>query len=148
MKRIYTLLLVFVLGIALTGCFKLDFSIPNNLTPSDQNGDVPTSVLLESENKTHKLYVDETLQLVATVQPSTVTEPVIFISSNEEIATVDEEGLVTGISPGTVKITARVSKQISSNNTKTVEGYIILTVEEKPVELEAVSITGPDMLYV
>lgn len=148
MKRIYTLLLVFVLGIALTGCFKLDFSIPNNLTPSDKNGDVPTSVLLESENKTHKLYVDETLQLVATVQPSTVTEPVIFISSNEEIATVDEEGLVTGISPGTVKITARVSKQISSNNTKTVEGYIILTVEEKPVELEAVSITGPDMLYV
>lgn len=47
-----------------------------------------------------------TLQLSATVLPSTACQTVVWQSSNDAVATVDESGLVTGLAAGKVTITA------------------------------------------
>lgn len=147
MKKIIKLFLVIILGVSLVGCFNFNLTIPDG-TPNENNEDVPVSVVLTSENNIYKLYVDETLKINAIINPSTVTEPVQFTSSDENIATVNSEGIVTGKKAGTVKITGTVSKKISSTKTKTVEGYIILTVLDKQIDIESVEIVGPTVVYV
>ncbi len=49
----------------------------------------------------------ETLQLTATVIPEDVTDRTVsWATSNEDVATVDENGLVTAVAPGAATITA------------------------------------------
>lgn len=50
--------------------------------------------------------VGETLQLYANVYPTGAVQTVTWDSGNDEIATIDEEGNVTGVKAGTVTITA------------------------------------------
>ena len=50
--------------------------------------------------------IGEEMQLEYTYKPSTSTPKVEYSSSDEEIATVDENGIVTGVSSGTVTLTA------------------------------------------
>lgn len=53
------------------------------------------------------VFVGQTLQLQATITPSFATnQTVTWVSSNPEVAIVDENGLVTGLSVGTATITA------------------------------------------
>ena len=53
------------------------------------------------------LFVGSTGQLSATVEPSNTTDKTIsWISNDDSVATVSEEGLVTAIAPGIVNITA------------------------------------------
>ena len=69
----------------------------------------------------------ETIQLTATVYPATTTDKsVIWKSSDENIATVDANGLVTAAGVGTVTITAVTA------DGKTCD--IVLTVEATPAE--------------
>lgn len=54
------------------------------------------------------LKATETIQLIATVIPETTTDKaVIWTSSNEDCATVNSNGLVTAMAPGTAVITAK-----------------------------------------
>jgi len=70
-----------------------------------------------------------TLQLTSTVTPSDASfYKVNWSSSDEAIATVDENGLVTAISPGTTTIT------VSSDAYPDITDYITLTVTEVLVE--------------
>lgn len=56
--------------------------------------------------KSANIYQEETLQLEATVSPENATNKnVVYSSSKEDIAIVDENGLVTGIAPGNATIT-------------------------------------------
>lgn len=55
--------------------------------------------------KTNNLEVGATRQLNVTVTPSTARQDVLYSSSDNEIATVDTNGLVTAISIGQVTIT-------------------------------------------
>ena len=69
----------------------------------------------------------ETKQLSVRVSPSDAKyRDVTFISLNPEIATVDKDGFVTGVSPGTVAIIASASNGVSAHR----------TLEVKPVKLE------------
>lgn len=71
-----------------------------------------------------------TLQLTATVTPAEATDKSIeWTSSDESIATVSNDGLVTTLIPGTVTITAR-----AGNRTAT----CVITVEERYIPLEAI----------
>lgn len=56
---------------------------------------------------TLKLAEGEKSQLSASVAPSTASQDVEWASSDTGIATVDRDGLVTAVSPGTAKIYAR-----------------------------------------
>lgn len=148
MKKITIFILFVILSLSLVGCAKLDFGKPDKLDPKENNGDIPTSVVLESVSKVHKLYVGSQLELKATVYPATVTKEVLFSSNDEEVATVNQQGVVTGVSPGTVKITAKVEKSTTLGNTTYVEGHLLLTVMQEIVELEDVLISGPDSIYI
>ena len=69
---------------------------------------VPVAVESISLNETtKKMSVNETLQLIATILPENATyKDINWTSSNEDIATVDDNGLVTAKGTGNVSITA------------------------------------------
>lgn len=74
-------------------------------------------------NKTKfDMYVGETYnELVATINPSDATEKTVtWKSSNANVATVDENGVVTAVSEGTAKITATAGGKTSKACTVTV----------------------------
>ncbi|MDE5839826.1 MAG: Ig-like domain-containing protein, partial [Muribaculaceae bacterium] len=72
----------------------------------------------------------ETVKLTATVLPDDATEPAVSWSSdNEKVATVDEEGTVTAIAPGTAVITATAGE---------VSATCTVTVKLKPVKVESI----------
>ena len=74
-----------------------------------------------------------TATLTAAVQPWTATDrTVTWTSSNEAVATVDQNGVVTAISAGEAVITA------TSNLTKTVSGSCTVTVSAPTAVLEGV----------
>ncbi len=64
-----------------------------------------TKVSLNMTNATMAIGLDE-LQLVATMTPANTDDTLTWSSSNEKIATVDENGVVTAHSTGKVKINA------------------------------------------
>lgn len=91
----------------------------------------PTSVLLESTETT--VVVGRTLALDWAVLPDNAKQAVTFESSDENVATVDEAGVVTGVAAGPVTITAAAVV----DPTKTAE--LALTV----VEPEADPLAAP-----
>ncbi len=80
---------------------------------------------------------DETLQLIATVSPETTTDKtVVWSSSNEEVAIVSVDGLVTAISVGNAIITATcgsASATCEVTVAPTLATSISLDIEEKNV---------------
>ena len=74
---------------------------------------------------------ESTLQLTAAVTPNNATNPAVSWSSNHtSIATVNTNGLVTGVSAGEARITA------TATDGSAVYGYIDITVTAKPVQTE------------
>lgn len=67
-----------------------------------------TSIALDRD--VLSLQVGERATLQATVQPPETTESVRWISSNEAVAMVDENGIVTAVGAGQAIITARAGK--------------------------------------
>ena len=65
-----------------------------------------TELTVKVSPKTAKLYQGENVQLSSTVYLYESDSSVTWSSSDETIATVDENGLVTAVAPGTVTITA------------------------------------------
>ena len=64
-----------------------------------------TSIAVSSTSK--KMEVNQTAQLTATVTPADATEKVQWTSSNTDVATVNDTGLVTAKTSGTVTITVK-----------------------------------------
>ncbi|OEL06899.1 phage tail protein [Staphylococcus xylosus] len=57
-----------------------------------------------------ELSVGDTETLVVNITPGTATDKsVTYITSNEEVASIDNEGLVTALSPGTSEITVKTN---------------------------------------
>ena len=74
------------------------------------------------------IQVKETLQLKATVTPSNADQEVTWSSSKPEVATVSENGLVTGVTAGTTVITA------TSKDDPSIKATCTVTVMNIPVE--------------
>lgn len=70
---------------------------------------------------------DKTLQLNATYHGSN-TDPIVWSSSAESVATVDQNGLVTGVAVGETTITAKKSETLKVQATITVVDENITTV--------------------
>lgn len=91
-----------------------------------------TSVSVSSSDSKTSVDPGEQLSLTATVSPNNASYPgVTWSSSNESIATVSEGGVVTGIAPGSVTITATADG---------VSGTFSVTVNAIPVQ--SISIQG------
>lgn len=82
---------------------------------------------------------DKTLQLKATYAGGSNTDPIVWSSSAESVATVDENGLVTGVAVGETTITAKKSETlyakakitvVDKTVTKVTISYSDLTVTE------------------
>ena len=69
----------------------------------------PTGITLNRKG-TYNLAVDDSLETTYTLKPAEAESDVTFSSSNVKVATVDESGTVTGVSEGTVTITATIVK--------------------------------------
>lgn len=94
-----------------------------------------TSVPLESIsiNGASEVVVGGTTKLEVVYEPENTTEKgVTWSSSDEDIATVDENGVVTGIAEGTVTITATsiVNSSINATHQIEVKSQDILTIAE------------------
>lgn len=68
--------------------------------------DRATELTLRMEETTAEISVDDLLQLHAKVKPSSFTGGIVWSSSDDSIATVDSNGLVTALAAGVVEITA------------------------------------------
>lgn len=88
-----------------------------NLNPDELSGDV--SVKLNASSLT--LYKKNTAKLVASVEPFGVQpDTVTWTSSNDAVATVSDNGLVTAIAEGTAVITATSDKDATKSASCTV----------------------------
>lgn len=71
---------------------------------------------------------DKTLQLNATYAGGTNTDPIVWSSSAESVATVDKNGLVTGVAVGETTITAKKSETLYAKAKITVVDKNVTTV--------------------
>lgn len=83
------------------------------------------------------VFVDDTKQLTAKIKPKKADEELIWSSSNKKVATVDEDGEVTGVAPGKVTITAKSEKTHKKSKKKIIVRKNEMTkfnfTESKPV---------------
>ncbi len=104
-----------VVTIKATSVINPDVTFERTITVKEPAKSVEINSIISSA------YIGEQITLTATVLPSTVSNEVTWQSSDESIATVDENGVVTIISRGVVTITA------SSKVTSSVKGKITIT---------------------
>ena len=91
----------------------------NTPDPDRPQGPTPTPTQITLDQETLSLDADRSEQLVATG-----AEEIVWRSENEAVATVDEDGNVTGINPGTCKIVAATEDgKYEAECTVTVTGY-------------------------
>lgn len=85
-----------------------------------------TSIKLDADSKT--ISVGDKAKLTATVTPADSTDKVVWKSSAEKVATVDENGNVTALAVGTADITATAGT-VSATCTVTVEAVKVTEVK-------------------
>ena len=102
-----------------TASFTVDdktYSGSATLTVTDAS---PTVSSISLDPTAATIQIGKTQQLTATVTP-TGTSAVSWSSSNEAVATVDQNGLVTGLKAGTATITATAAEDDSIKTTATI----------------------------
>lgn len=102
-----------------------NFFCPSNIEITGQQ-EVLTLDKKEGEINIHGN--DKTLQLNATYAGGTNTDPIVWSSSAESVATVDQNGLVTGVAVGETTITAKKSETLSVQAKITVVDKNVTTV--------------------
>lgn len=70
---------------------------------------------------TAPFYVGDEVSMQATVKPSTITAPFLWSTANPEIATIDETGLLKGVSPGATLVTASCDNIIGKYTVQVLE---------------------------
>ena len=131
-------------GLVIYGGAYLDHDVTLTYTPAD--GDVAASTVYSSAAKTIELSVDkteldigETAQLTKTVAPADYTGELVYVFSDETVATVSAEGVVTALKAGTAKITVKAGDVVSNEVTITVKGK---EEPEKPGESSSETESG------
>lgn len=79
------------------------------------------------------LPVGSSQTLIATLEPKDAVATVVWSSSDEAVAVVNEEGLVTGVAPGEAVITAAVDKETATCK------VIVTAVKPTKIELDQTS---------
>ena len=89
---------------------------------------------IEISNEENTLTVDSKLQLSVKANPTNTTDEytLTYKSSDESIATVDENGIVTGLKAGNVTITVTASNGIETTIDLTIEDKTIISSISSP----------------
>lgn len=93
-------------------------------------------ITITSENNLRTIKVSETLQLNAKVFPENAKQEVKWSSDKEDVASVNENGLVTAISVGNVNI---IATSVANENIK--QSFAIIIEEGDEIEIAPESIT-------
>lgn len=126
MKKLTAILFATLVVLGLGSCYQEC----NNFLPQ------PTALTLNPTVVTLK--VGDTQQLTATVEPTDQNYTVTFTSDNEQIATVDANGLVKAVAEGTANITAKVGN-LTAKSVITVSNSapdVTLTVNKPTLTIE------------
>ena len=83
-------------------------------------------IVISSTDDVRTVNVSGTLQLNVTVYPEGASQDVVWSSKDEEIATVSDSGLITGVSAGTTSIVAT-----SKNNQNISSEFAIIVIATK-----------------
>ncbi|MGD9604920.1 MAG: Ig-like domain-containing protein [Bacilli bacterium] len=141
MKKIKKVLLIILLVLASSSLIACDGSLFPDGDPIIVDVNTPTGVTVTLPPNSSIIEVGQTVQLTAVVAPLTAIQTVTWSSNNDLVASVDANGLVTAIGEGRVKITAISSKT-------DIVGYTYLTVVLAPIEVTAISISGPNEVHI
>lgn len=108
-----------------------NFFCPSNIEITSQQ----EVLTLDKEEGTINIHGnDKTLQLNATYTGGSNTDPIVWSSSVESVATVDQNGLVTGVAVGETIITAKKSETLKVQAKITVVDKNVTTVTIKPTD--------------
>lgn len=126
------------------------------------DGKKVTSIILSATE--HTMYVGETTTLTATVTPDDATNKgIMWVSSDDNVATVDENGLVTGIGAGeatihaiakdgsgveatcVVTIKAKVSGDADGDDKLTIADIVIIAKKAVEIDTEGAKLENMDM---
>ncbi|MDE5744783.1 MAG: leucine-rich repeat protein, partial [Paramuribaculum sp.] len=99
--------------------------------------DLAAAEMIIIDKETASLTESTTIQLTAT---STADDKLTWESSNTDVATVDRSGVITGIKPGTAKITVTAESGARA--------YCSVTVTAKPTEIEDIEAKTEDTVRV
>ncbi|WP_462411428.1 family 43 glycosylhydrolase [Neobacillus sp. Marseille-QA0830] len=99
----------------------------------------------------HTVYLGETKQLHAAVEPANFTNTIVWKSDNPAVAIINSNGVVTGKSEGTATITAAIDglKVSTLVTVRTKQALASVTLEAEPLSLHrndqsALTISGTD----
>lgn len=82
-------------------------------------------------------FVGDTLQLVATIDPESVTDKTVtWSSSDPNVAYVNNDGLVTALKEGTAIITATTSNELTTSCEVRVNPILVESIILKPYEIQ------------
>ena len=112
----------------------IDFTLHNATVNVVAAPKPATNIKLNKSETT--IYTGNTETLVATVEPSDTTDTVVWTSSKESVATVDNTGKVTAVAPGTATITAKAGDK-TATCTVTVENAPCTHTSKTPVPAKA-----------
>lgn len=108
-----------------------NFFCPSNIEITSQQ----EVLTLDKEEGTINIHGnDKTLQLNATYTGGSNTDSIVWSSSVESVATVDQNGLVTGVAVGETIITAKKSETLKVQAKITVVDKNVTTVTIKPTD--------------
>ena len=118
MKKVFASILIVVLMV--TTCGIAEQSIPIK------------KIVLSDKSVT--LAVNTTWELAAEIAPDDATDKtIVWTSSNDKVATVDDHGIITGIEKGTAKITAASSDgKVKAQTTVKVNEYDLVFTDTEP----------------
>ncbi|QVK16954.1 Ig-like domain-containing protein [Mycoplasmatota bacterium] len=105
----------------------------------------PTSIVINTT--VEPVLVGQTISLSASVLPEIADQSIIWSSSDEAIATVDQDGVVTMVGSGKTEITAKSSVNPDVFTTVEVETLNYLLVDEKAVENDTREFDGLTFTY-
>lgn len=112
----------------------IDFTLHNATVNVVAAPKPATNIKLNKSETT--IYTGNTETLVATVEPSDTTDTVVWTSSKESVATVDNTGKVTAVAPGTATITAKAGDK-TATCTVTVENAPCTHTSKTPIPAKA-----------
>lgn len=110
-----------------------NFFCPSNIEITDEQ----EVLIMDKKEGTINIHGnDKTLQLKATYAGGSNTDPIVWSSSAESVATVDQNGLVTGVAVGETTITAKKSETLSVQAKITVVDKNVTTVTIKTTDFD------------